>query len=165
MTSQSCTGVCCKDVAAGEVSERGLGICNLLWSGRWLLNSARCRAWKSSFLTSRTCLGLSNRYSLQRRRWKMSAQIGKFRALFCSVTGKFLEVFGGTVIDRSSLVWVRAFPCPLLGAGLWRRLLSGCDTSSYQPAPKLSLLSISCHAVRTRLLSVYIWLLHFHAND
>lgn len=46
------------------------------------------------------------------------AQIGKFRVLFCSITGKFLKVCGGTGIDRSSLVWGARVSSSLLSAGL-----------------------------------------------
>lgn len=166
MTSQSCTRVCCEYVAAGEVNECGLGICNLLQSGRWLLNSARCRGWKSSFLSSRTCLGLSNRYSLQRTCWKM-CRPKLVSSVSCSVPSRgsfqrFVEALLST--DPASFGCTHFHPlCSVLGSNVGSSL--GCNTSSYQPAPRLSLSNISCHAVRTWLLKFYIRLLHFCAND
>lgn len=166
MTSQSCTRVCCKYVAAGEVSECGLGICNRWQSGRWLLNSARCRGWKSSFLSSRTCLGLSNRYGLRRTRWKM-CRPKLVSSVSCSVPSlgsfwRFVEAL--LLTDPASFGCTPFRPlCCVLGSDVGSSL--GCNTASYQPAPGLSLSNISCHAVRTRLLNFYIRLLHFHAND
>lgn len=40
----------------------------------------------------------------------VSAQTGKFRVLFCSITGKFSKVCEDTVVDGSSLVWVHPIP-------------------------------------------------------
>lgn len=71
----------------------------------------------------------------------MLAQIGKFRVLFCSITGKFLKVCGGTGIDRSSLVWGARVSSSLLCWALNVGFSLGCNTSSYQPAPRLSLVS------------------------
>lgn len=147
-------------VAAGKVYKCGLGICNLLRSGRWLLNSARCKGCKCSFLSSRTCLGLSDRFSLQRTHLgeDVSAHMGKFHVLFCSITGKFVEAplwtdpawFGCTHFHPLSTNVGFSFSC---------------DTFSCQPTARLSLSAISCRAVRTRLLNFYIRLLNFHAND
>lgn len=56
----------------------------------------------------------------------MSAQSGKFCVLFCPITGKFLKVFGGTVVNGSGLVWVLAFPSSAgCGAQMWAPL--GCN--------------------------------------
>lgn len=44
----------------------------------------------------------------------VSAQIGKFHVVFRFITGKFSKVYKGTFIDRSTFVWVFAFPSSAL---------------------------------------------------
>lgn len=123
MTRQSSTRVCCKCVAAGKLNEGGLGICNLLHSDRWLLNSARCRAWNRAPLSFRTCLGLLSRYSLQRIRWRM-CQPELVSSMSGSISSpgnsqRFLVALLST--DPPSFGYLHFHPLPC--AGLWCRLL------------------------------------------
>lgn len=84
-------------MAAGEVNECGLGMCNYYSQADECLILPDGR--ESSTLSFRTCLGVSNRYTLE----DASAQMGEFCAQVWSITGKCLKVCGVSV--RTGLAW------------------------------------------------------------
>lgn len=114
MTSQTCMRICCKYVAAGEVNECGLGICNyysqadkclILLDGRaplWVPG----HAWR--FQRGTLC-----KNTLE----DASAQVCEFCALFCSISGKFWKVCGVPVVDRFGLFWFGTHFHPVPCAG------------------------------------------------